>query len=419
MNFFSTSEELATEIRKIASPLLSNNRNILPDWLSEDKQLIFKKSLIVCGTTSKEEIRALAKNFNIISIVDDDLSKKWQWLYGIPLISTSKWIDIAKSNQEIISLVLVGTLRAYRHFIKQSIQHSLKYLTPLQILHILRDNNVQVIPNGLISRYGLDYFDFALCNLDELIDQRTIFVDEYSKISYLNILCYKLTLNPFYLENTAVGRGNHYDYNTYLFERTYLQLENDEVYVDAGAFTGDSLQCFLFAVKGQFKHIYSFEPDEKNNDEIRKRITKLQQFYLKPLQESISIIEKGVWSKDEILHFSTAMDHDLGGHIVETGMNADYDRRKTVSMAVTSIDAATNQDATFIKYEVEGSELEALVGAQKTIVKNKPKLAVALYHKAEDILTLPKYLRNLDMDYKIGFRQHDPYKPDATYCYCS
>jgi hypothetical protein len=78
MNFFSTSDELVTEIRKIAIPLLNNNLNILPDWLSEDKQLILKKSLIVCGTTAREEIRALAKNFNIISIVDDELSKKWQ-----------------------------------------------------------------------------------------------------------------------------------------------------------------------------------------------------------------------------------------------------------------------------------------------------------------------------------------------------
>jgi hypothetical protein len=104
--------------------------------------------------------------------------------------------------------------------------------------------------------------------------------------------------------------------------------------------------------------------------------------------------------------------------MIESGMGMNHSNCRPVKINVTSIDAATDQDASFIKYEVEGSELEALIGAQKTIERNKPKLSIALYHKAEDILTLPRHIVNLDMGYKIGFRQHDLYKPDATYCYC-
>ena len=291
-------------------------------------------------------------------------------------------------------------------------------MTPIQILHILKCKKIQTPSNGLIFRYGIDYFEFALNNIEELINQSDCFADEYSKISYLNILIYKLTLNPFYLEDTAVGRGRIYDYNTYLFERTYLNISNEEVYIDAGAFTGDSIQIFLNSVKGEFKHIYSFEPNFKNNIEILKRIDRLQEFYLKPLKESFTIINKGIWSKDCVLEFLTTADHDLGGHIIKSGMDINHHNYQTTKIEVTSIDASTNQDATFIKYEVEGSELEGLIGSQKTLERNKPKLAVAVYHKPEDILTLPKYIKSLDMGYKIGFRQHDPFKPDATYLYC-
>jgi FkbM family methyltransferase len=194
-------------------------------------------------------------------------------------------------------------------------------------------------------------------------------------------------------------------------------LSCDEVYVDCGAYTGDTLQIFLQAVKGEFKHIYTFEPDEKNNIEIVKRIKILQQYYLKSLKEAISVINKGVWSSNGVLEFLSAEDNDLGAHLSDAGFNLNRNHAK-IKVEVASVDETTNQDATFIKYEIEGSELEALKGSRKTIENKRPKLMIALYHKPEDILTIPQYIKSLDMHYKIGFRQHDLYKPDATNLYC-
>jgi FkbM family methyltransferase len=409
---------LKNEIYKISSKAIHNNQSILPTWQNEMESDFIKKSdLIICGSTSKEEIRVLANNSNVLAIVDDELSKKWDWLFGIPLISTSQWIEKVKANKNIVSCILVTTLRATRHFIKQCIQYEFKYLTPIQILLILKRMSIKVSSSGLIFRYGLDYFYHTLNNIDELLNCSNIFSDEYSKIGYLNLLLYKLTLNPIYLETVAVGRGHNHDYNTYLFDRSYINFSKDEIYIDAGAYTGDSIKQFLFAVKGEFSHIYSFEPAPENNIEIINQIESLQQFYLKPLKEAITIIKKGVWSDDAELKFSTASTYDLGGHISESGISELQDS-KIITIKTTSIDNATNQDATFIKFEVEGSELNGLIGAKKTIEKNKPKLAIAVYHKPEDFLLIPNYIENIAMNYKIGFKQHDLYKPDATYIYC-
>ena len=56
--------------------------------------------------------------------------------------------------------------------------------------------------------------------------------------------------------------------------------------------------------------------------------------------------------------------------------------------------------------DIEGSELEALHGAEKQIVKNHPVLAVCVYHKIEDILNIWDYLRMLVPSYRFYLRHH-------------
>lgn len=411
--------ELQHLIIELCKKLKDDNDYFIPDWLrARGIQRIQGEKIIVCGSTCREEIKTLVNIASVLAIVDDNMAKKSSWIYGIPLITTNEWIELVKSDDSIVSCILVTTLRATRHFWRQCIQYDFKYITPIQFVHIMNRLSIKGNGAGPIYRYGFDYHKFGLENIDDFLVSKDLFVDTYSRLSYLSMIMYRLTLNPEHLEPIAVGRGLFYGYNTYLFERAYLALTESEIFVDAGAYTGDTIEGFLVAVRGKFKHIYSFEPDPLNYQEILKRIDRIQPDYIASLRNKISIINKGVWSEDAQLYFSTATEHDLGGHFVESGLGTNLENAKSNKVLVTSIDSSTNQDATFIKYEIEGSELEGLKGAEKTIEKNKPKLAVAVYHKPEDLLVIPRYVRKLDLGYKIGFRQHDPYKPDATYIYC-
>ena len=62
-----------------------------------------------------------------------------------------------------------------------------------------------------------------------------------------------------------------------------------------------------------------------------------------------------------------------------------------------------DERVTFIKMDIEGSEYNALLGARETIVKDRPKLAVSIYHKKEDIWTLPSLILEMVPDYKLFF----------------
>lgn len=65
-----------------------------------------------------------------------------------------------------------------------------------------------------------------------------------------------------------------------------------------------------------------------------------------------------------------------------------------------------NVQATFIKMDIEGAELDALRGAEELIKANKPKLAICLYHHVHDLWTIPLYVKSLVPEYKLFCREN-------------
>ena len=72
------------------------------------------------------------------------------------------------------------------------------------------------------------------------------------------------------------------------------------------------------------------------------------------------------------------------------------------------------EKATFIKMDIEGSELEALKGAKNQIMNYSPRLAICVYHKREDLITIPQYIKKLVPEYKLYLRAHFPYASELV-----
>ncbi|MCM1303087.1 MAG: FkbM family methyltransferase [Lachnospiraceae bacterium] len=66
--------------------------------------------------------------------------------------------------------------------------------------------------------------------------------------------------------------------------------------------------------------------------------------------------------------------------------------------------------------DIEGAEMEALTGACKTIQKNRPKLAICIYHKYEDLYRIPMYVKSLVPEYRIYIRHYSD-TPSETVMY--
>ena len=73
---------------------------------------------------------------------------------------------------------------------------------------------------------------------------------------------------------------------------------------------------------------------------------------------------------------------------------------------VTSLDDTITGKVSFIKMDIEGSEMDALKGAKETIQKNHPKLAICIYHSNEDMLRIPEFIHELVPEYELYIRAH-------------
>lgn len=176
---------------------------------------------------------------------------------------------------------------------------------------------------------------------------------------------------------------------------------DDEIVVDAGAYDGATAIQFLEWGKGKVKRVYSFEFDPENAAKCEEN--------LKPYSDKVTLVKKGTWDKDEVMHVDAA--GGAGSSVSTKGSTAVY---------LTSIDSVVQDEhVTFIKMDVEGAELKSLMGAKNTIIKNHPRLAICAYHKNSDLYELPEYILSLVPEYKFYLRHYSSNRYETVlYAYC-
>jgi FkbM family methyltransferase len=177
-------------------------------------------------------------------------------------------------------------------------------------------------------------------------------------------------------------------------DETYFPPEiaeiDDEVFVDVGAFDGDSIQAFGERRNGHFAKAIAVEPDPANCEALRNRVNGL------PFGSKIKIVNVGAASKDGSLQF------DATGTAASTLTAAG-----TTQVPCARLDdVLANETPTYLKMDIEGAELDALHGAAEMIRRCHPVLAICLYHKPEDLWTIPLYIDSLGVDYHYLVRAH-------------
>lgn len=131
-------------------------------------------------------------------------------------------------------------------------------------------------------------------------------------------------------------------------------------FVDGGGYIGDTATKYA-KIYGTKQKIYAFEPDPTN---FRRLIENTKELNIVP-------VNSGCWSESTTLHFDER--RDSASSILENG---------STEIKVTSIDEVIGEDkVSFVKLDVEGSELEALIGASNIIKRDMPILAISAYHK--------------------------------------
>ena len=225
---------------------------------------------------------------------------------------------------------------------------------------------------------------------NDIENTASLFADDLSRKVYFDAIRYRKTHNP--KDRPVYNRHDQY------FVKDLISLSDREVFIDCGAFDGDTMKEFIKITEGNYESIVCFEPME----EYHKRLTK------RGAGKRVTAICAGVYKESTTLHFNAS--GGKGSSITNTAEN-------TITVPVRAIDdVAECRNATFIKMDVEGSELDALRGAKNTILRNKPKLAICIYHHHRDFVEIPNWIHNLVPEYKLYVRHHS-YSVNETVLY--
>ncbi len=273
---------------------------------------------------------------------------------------------------------------------------------------------------NLISDYkkqhgSLALIDFVMQNEEKVSEAYHLFADQKSKELFISKLAliasdgnfelFKDFMLSFSEPINEFGffkyEGTPEDY--YYFNNDVLSLSQNEVYVDVGAYDGDTVETFVQACdKNQvkYKHIYAFEPDPQCYRSLVKNTS---------AHKNISCHQLGLGSQSGALRFmsSNSAVHDQAGAISQTG---------DIEIQVVTLDDFIQCDeVSFIKMDPGGNIIpDVIKGAANTIAKYKPKLALGAYHSLEAIFEIPLLVKSICPDYKLYLRHNTFHLSDTA-----
>lgn len=380
--------------------------------------------LFGAGGLGKELCSTLKYNgISPVCFCDNNDSKNGNSYCDIPIITFD---ELKKSHKD--SLIVLATQKYLESVTKQLLDNG---FTADRILCKKSDVDTNMVlmysmvgTQVVLEEYKQYYspktmFDVLLQNEQKVLDAYNLLADQKSKelfIAKLSLMAsnenfelfkdFMLSFSEPILEFGCFNyEGTPEDY--YYFNNDVLTLSQNEVFVDVGAFDGDTIETFVQACNKhqvEYKHIYAVEPDPH----LYRALINNTSAY-----KNISYHQLGLGSQSKVLRFMSS-DRDSRWHV---GLQSD---NGNIEIQVVRLDDFLNgEGVTFIKMDPGGNIIPDLVkGAAGTIAKYKPKVALGAYHSLEAIFEIPLLVNSICPEYKLYLR-HNTYHLCDTALYAT
>ena len=211
-----------------------------------------------------------------------------------------------------------------------------------------------------------------------------LWADDTSRTEYLGLLKWYTTLDPSVLPPHLPQK------DIYFADELITPLTN-EVFVDCGAFDGDSVSEFMERRNRIFSQIIAIEPDPINCKALQARLDNLSF----QTRNKVRVIQNAVGTRREVVMFNAT---GTAGSSINDGSYQ--------IQCVPLDDILADSAPTFIKMDIEGAEPDALLGARQVIGKYTPALAICLYHAQEHLWQIPLLIESLSDQYLFHLRSY-------------
>lgn len=252
------------------------------------------------------------------------------------------------------------------------------------------------------TKQGTEKFGIRIISPEELIEKHSdaivvVGTSDYTEevVEYLRTYFKEECIIP------LVGRATlEHQLKQYL-EESIMEYKDGEIFVDGGGYDFESSERLMNIC--DVKKVYVFEPDVQNLEKVKLNVERLK------CKDKVEIYNLGLWDESTSLYFNAS--GDMMSKVCRDGNEEN-------KIEVAALDSVIKGKVTFIKMDIEGSEMKALQGARNLIQTYKPKLAISIYHKWEDLVDIPAYIHELVPEYKL-FIRHYFYSPAETVLYAT
>ena len=236
------------------------------------------------------------------------------------------------------------------------------------------------------GRYDVEKENYAYfaANVTELQAVYDLLVDDKSREVFFRLINYRISREPDYLVDLE-EQGQYFPK-----EKDLDLTQFSECFLDLGAYNGDSLFEFMNYVDDRYGLIVAVEASHKNYDALLRKVKGLSHIECHCI---------GIWNKRGKIRFS-----------VSDAKNSFIANDGESMLDVDSVDnIMAGRTVSFIKMDVEGAEYEAIQGAENTIRKCLPAMAISVYHKVDDLFRLQLLVESIAPGkYKYYLRHYSP-----------
>lgn len=318
----------------------------------------------------------IKRNISVIGFFDDDKTRWGEKYCEKDIFSEEQFLKIGQKTNIIISSIYVGQ-------ILERLQNK-GFKKVFTVKSWLLQNNIDVL-----ELYKYKNNTEYLNKLDKLIEY---FKDDLSKQYFILI---KKTIQE---QKAVVNISDLYCREKQYFLNCFSEKLNGLVFVDAGAYTGDTVQEMI-GKNIEPGAVYCFEANKKNYSRL------IQNKAIHEKIKNIYIENYALWNTDTELK------------VKGENFNSKVCKEGEFSVKAITLDKYfENKKIGFIKMDIEGAEQKALSGGMKVIKRDRPILAISIYHTIEDIIEIPfLFLENLSNYY--FFVRHHSYTYSETILY--
>lgn len=241
-------------------------------------------------------------------------------------------------------------------------------------------------PEVFVPDAGIDLPQRILAEIDEIGRCYAILADDSSREELYEQVRWRTSLDYGVLSNPTN------DVDQY-FPASLVMPLDQEVFVDCGAFDGDSVRRFLKCRNGRFGRIYALEPDPAN----RAALEAYRNGLGSEVAGRISVLPYAVGSRSKQVQFLSTS--TAGSRVGASGAN-------TVVECRTLDDLVWGCAPTYIKMDIEGAEPDAIAGAAGILRDSAPVLAACLYHRSEHLWRIPNLIHSISPKHRIFLRRY-------------